>query len=332
MTRRVTVARALLVCVLMLQVRARAEGGPPPTAAPHRLTFRRGRPSCTQCASGARAQSSPSPPVFASNVAVGGTALGGALLVRRVPGAESSLQRRRLLSESDSESDSTSDDGDSVPGSDSESDSTSDDGDSVPGSDSESDSTSDDGDSVPGSDSESDSESDDGDSVPGSDNDTAPVPPGEYPQTAGCSNSFLHCSRASVRPFTEAQCALRPGSVFQVTQGPCATDGNCFTSANYPSNYGNFELCTIVVDTNETLWVQSFATEEDYDVLTVDGVDYSGSGDGLDGLVVRAGDIITWCSDSNVNFAGFSVCSGGTCPARHTFSASSHPVRSCCVC
>ena len=27
MTRRVTVARALLVCVLMLQVRARAEGG-----------------------------------------------------------------------------------------------------------------------------------------------------------------------------------------------------------------------------------------------------------------------------------------------------------------
>jgi predicted outer membrane repeat protein len=41
--------------------------------------------------------------VFDSNVAVGGTALGGALLVRRVPKAESSLQRRRLLSESDGE-------------------------------------------------------------------------------------------------------------------------------------------------------------------------------------------------------------------------------------
>jgi hypothetical protein len=117
-----------------------------------------------------------------------------------------------------------------------------------------------------------------------------------------------------------------------VTQGPCATDGNCFTSANYPSNYGNFESCTIVLGTNETLRVLSFATEAGSDYLTVHGVKYSGSGDGLDGLVVRAGDNIAWTSDSFLNAAGFSICSSGTCPARHTFSDSSHPVPSYCVC
>ena len=103
--------------------------------------------------------------------------------------------------------------------------------------------------------------------------------------------------------------------MFRVTQGACATDGNCFTSPNFPANYDNDEYCTIVVDTDASLVVQSFATEAGYDFLTVGGVAYAGSGDGLDGLVVRAGDIITWSSDNRINAAGFSICSGGTCPS-----------------
>ena len=95
--------------------------------------------------------------------------------------------------------------------------------------------------------------------------------------------------------------------------GSCAASADgCFTSPNYPSNYGNGEFCTIVVGTDVSLVVQSFATETDFDVLTVDGVGYSGSGLGLEGLVVRAGDIITWSSDGLVYHEGWQICSGGT--------------------
>ena len=99
-----------------------------------------------------------------------------------------------------------------------------------------------------------------------------------------------------------------------MNEGPCATttDGTCFTSPGWPSNYGNRESCTIAVDTDVSLVVQSFATEDGWDKLTVNGVQYSGSGYGLEGLVVRAGDVINWRSDFGVTAAGFSICSGGT--------------------
>ena len=99
-----------------------------------------------------------------------------------------------------------------------------------------------------------------------------------------------------------------------MNEGPCATttDGKCFTSPGWPSNYGNSESCTIAVGADVSLVVQSFATEAYCDRLTVNGVEYWGSGEGLNGLVVRAGDVITWVSDFGVNAAGFSICSGGT--------------------
>ena len=94
--------------------------------------------------------------------------------------------------------------------------------------------------------------------------------------------------------------------------GSCtASADGCITSANYPASYTNGENCTIVVGTDVSLVVQSFATEARYDKLTVNGVQYSGSGVGLDGLVVRVGDVITWRSDYGGNAAGFSICSGG---------------------
>ena len=96
-------------------------------------------------------------------------------------------------------------------------------------------------------------------------------------------------------------------------EGSCtATAEGCITSPNWPANYGNSESCAIAVGTDVSLWVQSFATEARYDKLTVNGVQYSGSGVGLDGLVVRVGDVITWRSDSAVTAAGFSICSAGT--------------------
>jgi hypothetical protein len=90
------------------------------------------------------------------------------------------------------------------------------------------------------------------------------------------------------------------------------TDGTCFTSPGWPGFYGNSESCTIAVGADVSLVVQSFSTESDYDVLTVNGVQYSGSGYGLNGVVVRAGDVITWSSDDAIVDLGFSICSAGT--------------------
>ena len=96
-------------------------------------------------------------------------------------------------------------------------------------------------------------------------------------------------------------------------EGSCtATAEGCITSPNWPANYGNSESCAIVVGTDVSLVVQSFATESGYDLLSVNGVQYSGSGEGLNGLVVRAGDVFIWRSDYYGNGAGFSICSGGT--------------------
>jgi hypothetical protein len=105
--------------------------------------------------------------------------------------------------------------------------------------------------------------------------------------------------------------------VFQVTQGPCATsaDGSCFTSPNWPASYGANERCTILVSADVSLSVQSFYTESG-DVLTAAGIEFSYGGTGLEGLVVRAGDNISWSSDDwDFNsFPGFNICSGGTSP------------------
>ena len=103
--------------------------------------------------------------------------------------------------------------------------------------------------------------------------------------------------------------------------GSCtASADGCITSANFPASYTNGENCTIVVGTDVSLVVQSFATEAGYDYLTVNNVTYSGSGLGLEGLVVRAGDIITWFSDGLVYHEGWQICSGGTIPtAREAF-------------
>jgi len=97
----------------------------------------------------------------------------------------------------------------------------------------------------------------------------------------------------------------------------CTTtaDGRCFSSPNFPSNYGggsSSESCTIMVGADVRLVVQTFDTRWYYDVLTVNGDQYTGSGAGLNGRMVRAGDPISW--SSGTQGVGFSICSDfGTC-------------------
>jgi hypothetical protein len=98
-----------------------------------------------------------------------------------------------------------------------------------------------------------------------------------------------------------------------VESGPCtlANSGTCFRSPNYPSNYGNNQNCTITTQEAVTLSVTAFSTEQTYDALTVNGVQYSGT-TGPGGVQVSAGSTITWATDSSAYYSGFEICSGGT--------------------
>jgi hypothetical protein len=61
---------------------------------------------------------------------------------------------------------------------------------------------------------------------------------------------------------------LHSKHLFRVLGGSCTASANgCITSANFPASYTNGENCTIVVGTDVSLVVQSFATEQDFDVL-----------------------------------------------------------------
>jgi hypothetical protein len=118
----------------------------------------------------------------------------------------------------------------------------------------------------------------------------------------GSTPTFRLVPDRSIQPISASTCTF-------------TTDGKCFTSPGWPSNYGGngVESCDILVGTDVSLVVQSFEVTRPYARLTVDGYEYSGSFDGLSGQVVRAGDVIYWRSDGTVTSAGgFKICSVGT--------------------
>ena len=92
--------------------------------------------------------------------------------------------------------------------------------------------------------------------------------------------------------------------------GKCAVDGACFSSLDY----GNYETCTFTMGAGGVLNVLSFETESNYDKLTVGGTEYSGT-TGPQGVVVSAGEDITWSSDHLSTRAGFEICVGDPCVA-----------------
>ena len=78
--------------------------------------------------------------------------------------------------------------------------------------------------------------------------------------------------------------------------GPCAIDGACVRSPNYPSNYGSSQSCTIMptsLAVGQLLSATAFNTESGYDTLIVNGVTYSGTTGPSDVLL---GSAFTWSS------------------------------------
>ena len=52
--------------------------------------------------------------------------------------------------------------------------------------------------------------------------------------------------------------------------------GSCVHSPNYPLNYGSSETCTVQFNSDETLHVDDFATENNFDKMILDGTIYTG--------------------------------------------------------
>ena len=107
---------------------------------------------------------------------------------------------------------------------------------------------------------------------------------------------------------------VRNGGVWQVT-GTCVINELCISSPNYPSYYGNTQRCNISLPKPSVLRVVDFATEAEYDVLTVNGMRYSGvSGDSSSEPALAVGDVfvlwtdIVWESDYRDSNIGWELC------------------------
>jgi len=94
-----------------------------------------------------------------------------------------------------------------------------------------------------------------------------------------------------------------PGS-WSVSGSGCSIDGDCVSSSNHPSEYGNNQECTLSVY-QVALTVDAFSTESGYDKLTVDGTDYSGSSGPPSGTYTAE---ISWSTDFSVVNSGWKLC------------------------
>jgi hypothetical protein len=102
--------------------------------------------------------------------------------------------------------------------------------------------------------------------------------------------------------------------------GTCRIDSDgCATSGNWPTNYANKEECevTAVGSKGRGIKVESFATEQKYDTLTVNGHTYSGTNGPADGIVLDQP--IKWVSDFSETASGWKICfQTGTTPPTET--------------
>jgi len=111
---------------------------------------------------------------------------------------------------------------------------------------------------------------------------------------------------------TTTTTTLPPGWQFS---GNCEVSGGCVQSLGYPSYYGNNHECTIFWNAagRPTLSSVDMQTEARYDILTVNGQEYSGTGGPPVGTVVEGE--VRWFADYSVVNEGWRLCTeGGPAP------------------
>ena len=97
--------------------------------------------------------------------------------------------------------------------------------------------------------------------------------------------------------------APAPGS-WSVSGSGCSMSGDCVSSSNHPSDYGNNQECTISLY-EVALTFDAFSTERNYDILTVGGTGYSGTAGPSAGTYSG---VISWSSDFSVVNSGWTLC------------------------
>merc|ERR1719293_634631 len=96
-----------------------------------------------------------------------------------------------------------------------------------------------------------------------------------------------------------------PPGTWTISGSGCVMNGDCISSNNHPSSYGNNEQCTVSLADDLALSVQAFSTESGYDFLRMGGSSYSGSSGPASGTYSGT---ISWSSDYSVVQSGWKLC------------------------
>ena len=103
-----------------------------------------------------------------------------------------------------------------------------------------------------------------------------------------------------------------PTCAFSTVSGQCTVEYDCISSANYPGDYSASDHCVICVEQSTELHLLVFITEQDFDLLWVNGQSYSYT-EGPDG--VEAEGQIGWTSDTQKTEKGWSICTDAPTPS-----------------
>jgi len=123
----------------------------------------------------------------------------------------------------------------------------------------------------------------------------------------GSPNRLLNVREPYTGPPTPAPPtpAPPPPGTWELTGTGCAMDGNCISSMNYPSNYGNNEECRVELYGDIPISIEAFSTESRYDYLRIGGSSYSGTSGPSSGSYTGT---ISWSSDYSVTRSGWRLC------------------------
>merc|ERR1719415_191752 len=95
----------------------------------------------------------------------------------------------------------------------------------------------------------------------------------------GDTNALLCVAEGGAPPTPTPQpTPAPPPGTWAIDGTGCVADGaNCITSLNHPGNYGNNQVCNIVLAGSVGITVSAFNTESGYDTLSMGGRSYSGT-------------------------------------------------------
>merc|ERR1719189_1422395 len=123
----------------------------------------------------------------------------------------------------------------------------------------------------------------------------------------GDTNALLCVAEGGAPPTPTPQpTPAPPPGTWTIDGSGCVADGaSCISSLNHPGNYGNNQVCNIVLAGSVSITVSAFDTESGYDYLRMGGNSYSGTCAPPSGTYSG---VITWSSDYSVTRSGWKLC------------------------